>query len=166
MRISNPSQEAVHEKVMDIFRKTLGDIHNIKFFSWLYSCTYLMSPEISAYRRLADVPFDPWKDIRYLFFDDVSMQLVDEKELAGYPGFFYSDYPLKDLYKDFFGKEFIMEMIDNGKDPYESYIGVIDLKEEVYLRVNGKGDTYIYNPNNLKDVDPVWNRRWFVNSTK
>jgi hypothetical protein len=125
-----------------------------------------MSPEISTYRRLFDVPFDPWKNIRYLFFDDESMQLVEEKELAGYPGFFYSNHPLDDLYKDFFGKEYIMEMIEEGHDPYETYIGVIDLKNEVYLRVNGKGDSYYFDPNNLKGDDPVWNNRWFLNILK
>jgi hypothetical protein len=166
MRISNPTQDAVYETVIDVFRNTLKDIHNIKFYSWLYSSTYIMSPELSAYRRLQDAPFDPWKDVRYLFFDDESMQLVPETELAGYPGFFYSNHPIKDLYKDFFGKELIMEIIEDGKDRYEMYIGVIDLKNETYLRVNGKGDSYKYDPNNLRDNDPVWNSRWFVNIQK
>ncbi len=160
-RIPNLVKDAVHEKATDVFRATLGEIHNLKFYSWVYSCTHIMSPELSSYRRLSDIPFNPWKDVRYLFFDDDAMQCVEENELAGYPGFFYSDHPLKDLYRDFLGNEYIEQLTEKGLTPEDVYIGVIDLKEGVYLRVNGEGHSYPYQPDNLREGDPEWNKRWF-----
>ncbi len=45
---------------------------------------------------------------------------------------------------------------------YGSYIGVLDFWEMKYFRINGFGDCYDYDAEDLKEDDPDWSEDWFI----
>lgn len=140
-------EEKLIDKAIEIFKKYLGNINNEMFRNYLQ-----ISFEIS------DLPEDKIKKTRYIFINDLNVAYYDENDEIERIADFYPDEDLHSLWERWYTAD--GSKLDDPEVDLELYVGVIDLEEKRYMRLN-YFESYDYNINKLKEDDPDWSN-WLL----